>query len=548
MGRARGAVVTPEELSAAAAALGAAVEAGGAQLPRGERSRADAVVAKVEQRTALVGGHTVVALAGATGSGKSSLFNALVGEDVAKVGVLRPTTSTPTAAVWGDEAAGELLDWLGVGTRHHVADDDGGQLGTLDGLVLLDLPDLDSHELANRAEAARVLELVDLFVWVTDPQKYADARLHDDHVRALATHEAVTMAVLNQGDRLSPAEVDSCRVDLARLMALDGVPNAAVLATSATTGVGVDELRQRLANTVAGRTAARTRLAADVRAVAQALAGHVAPEEAEVDDELREELLDALARAAGVPIVVDAVERDYRIEAAGRTGWPFTRWVHRLRARPLRRLRLGDRDIEVTRADVRSVLGRSSLPPPTPAARAAVSLASRRVADRAGHDLPTPWADAVERAAAPTDAELGDSLDRAVVGTSLHARAPVWWRVVEVLQLALALAAVVGLAWLALYVVLGWLQLDTVVPDPPTVGVLPVPFLLLAGGLLLGVLLALVAAWLARIGARRRGGAADARLRGSIAVVADEQVLAPVQRVLDRHAATRTALERAAST
>ena len=393
-----------------------------------------------------------------------------------------------------------------------------------------------------------MLELVDLFVWVTDPQKYADARLHDDHVRALATHEAVTMVVLNQGDRLSPAEVDSCRVDLARLMALDGVPNAAVLATSATSGVGVDELRQRLANTVAGRTAARSRLAADVRAVAEALAAHVAPEEAEVDDELREELLDALARAAGVPIVVDAVERDYRLEAATHTGWPFTRWVHRLRARPLRRLRLGDRDVEVTRADVRSVLGRSSLPPPTPAARAGVSLASRRVADRAGHDLPMPWADAVERAAAPTDAELGDSLDRAVVGTSLHSRAPVWWRVVELLQLTLALAAVVGLAWLALYVVLGWLQLDTVVPDPPTVGVLPVPFLLLAGGLLLGVLLALVAAWLARIGARRRGRAADARLRQSIAVVADEQVLAPVQRVLERHAATRTALERAAAT
>lgn len=548
MGRARGAVVSPEELTAAAAALGAAVEAGGAQLPRGERSRAEAVVTKVEQRTAIVGGHTVVALAGATGSGKSSLFNALVGEAVAKVGVLRPTTSTPTAAVWGDEPAGELLDWLGVGTRHHVADDAGGQLGTLDGLVLLDLPDLDSHELANRAEAARVLELVDLFVWVTDPQKYADARLHDDHVRALATHEAVTIVVLNQGDRLLPAEVDSCRVDLARLMELDGVPNAAVLATSATTGVGVDELRQRLANTVAGRTAARTRLAADVRAVAGTLGTHVAPEEAEVDDEIREELLDALARAAGVPTVVDAVRRDHRLEAATHTGWPFTRWVHRLRSRPLRRLRLGDRDIEVTRADVRSVLGRSSLPPPSPAARAAVSLASRRVADRAGHDLPTPWADAVERAAAPTDAQLGDSLDRAVVGTSLHARAPVWWRVVELLQLALALAAVAGVAWLALYAVLGWLQLDTVVPDPPTVGVLPVPFLLLAGGLLLGVLLALVSAWLARIGARRRGRAVDARLRESIAVVADEEILAPVQRVLDRHAATRAALERAAAT
>ena len=34
--------------------------------------------------------------------------------------------------------------------------------------------------LMNRAEAERGLALVDLCVWVTDPQKYADARLHDD--------------------------------------------------------------------------------------------------------------------------------------------------------------------------------------------------------------------------------------------------------------------------------------------------------------------------------------------------------------------------------
>lgn len=553
MGSARAHVVSAEQLSAASTALATAVEAGGAQLPRGERSRADAVVAKVDARSALVGGHTVVALAGATGSGKSSLFNALVGDDVATVGVRRPTTSRPTAAVWGEEPVGDLLDWLGVGIRHHVPASSaetrppaGGEIGSLDGLVLLDLPDLDSRELANRAEAARVLELVDLFVWVTDPQKYADARLHDDHVAALATHEAVTMAVLNQADRLYPEAVDACRADLVRLMEHDGVQRPTVLAVSALTGYGLPELRQRLANAVAGRTMARARLAADLRASAASLGEHVADGEARVDAAARTELVDALARSAGVPTVVDAVERDYRMEAAGHTGWPFTRWVHRVRARPLRRLRLDGRDVTVTEADVRSVLGRSSLPPPTPAARAGVALATRRVADTAAADLPTPWADAVERAADPSDARLGDALDRAVVGTSLLARSPVWWRVVGGAQLALALAAVAGLVWLGLYAVAGWLQLDRVVPDPPTLGVLPVPFLLLAGGLVLGVLLALVSSWLAGIGARRRGRVMDERLRASVAGVADDELLAPVQRVLDRHAAVREALRRAA--
>src|SRR5699024_7517972 len=109
-----------------------------------------------------------------------------------------------------------------------------------------------------------------------DPQKYADARLHDDHVAALATHEAVTIVVLNQADRLTAAEVQQCRADLVRLMERDGVPRATVLATSVTTGHGVDELRQRLANAVAARTSARSRLAGDVRMAAGALTDHVA--------------------------------------------------------------------------------------------------------------------------------------------------------------------------------------------------------------------------------------------------------------------------------
>ncbi len=546
-GRAHGATVSPERLAAASDALAAAVDAGGRELPATESARAAQVVAKVGQRTGIAGAHTVVALAGATGSGKSSLFNAIVGADVATVGVRRPTTSTPTAAVWGDEPAGELLDWLGVGSRHLVeGEGPGGQLGTLDGLVLLDLPDVDSRESSNRDEAARVLELVDLFVWVTDPQKYADARLHDDHVAALAAHEAVTVVVLNQADRLAAEDVARCRTDLVRLMERDGVPGATVLATSVASGAGLDELRQRLANAVASRATARARLAADVRAVAGSLGGAVADAEPEVDDATRAELLEALARAAGVPTVVDAVVRDYRMEAAARTGWPLSRWVHRLRARPLRRLRLDGRDVRVTESDVRSVLGRSSLPPPTPAARAAVALATRRVADRAGSALPVPWSEAVERAATPAGPEIGDALDQAVVGTSLHARPPVWWRVVGALQSLLAAAALVGLLWLFAYVVAGWLQLDTVVPDVPRVGALPVPFLLLFGGLLLGPLLALLAAWLAAVGARRRGAVMDARLRASIARVADAEVLAPVRLVLERHAATRTALRRAA--
>ena len=87
----------------------------------------------------------------------------------------RPTTSKAMAACWGREVPNDLLDWLQVPTRHVVSGGD----PALDGLVLLDLPDHDSTERAHRDEVDRLVQLVDMFIWVVDPQKYADAALHD---------------------------------------------------------------------------------------------------------------------------------------------------------------------------------------------------------------------------------------------------------------------------------------------------------------------------------------------------------------------------------
>ena len=297
-------------------------------------------MARVGERTSIAGGHTVVALAGATGSGKSSLFNDLVGADVAAVGARRPTTSTPTAAVWGAEPASELLDWLAVGARHHLGAREEPEGLSLDGLVLLDLPDFDSRLLEHRVEADRVLGLVDVFVWVTDPQKYADARLHHDYLAALTGHDVVTVVVLNQADRLTPDGLAACRADLQRLLQADGLDAGEVLVTSARDGSGVVDLQHRISVVVAGRAAAVHRLEGDLRSVAGQLRAEVADTEPRLDERVDADLVDALSRAAGLPVVLAAVERDYRREAWSRTGWPFTRWVRALQPDPLRRLRL----------------------------------------------------------------------------------------------------------------------------------------------------------------------------------------------------------------
>jgi len=551
-GRAKIAVATQEIVRAQAEALDAALAAGGDQLDADDVAAARQIIAKVGQRNALTGDHTVVALAGATGSGKSSLFNAIAGQELAQIGATRPTTSTPSAAVWGDDPAGPLLDWLAVPRRHAVSAPSGEptdeQAGSLDGLVLLDLPDFDSREMSHRREAERVLALCDVFVWVTDPQKYADALLHDEYVKQLTGHSAVMLVVLNQVDRLlSESAVETCRQDLVRLLKLDGVDGVQVLTTSVLTGKDIPELRQRLANAVAGHEAARQRLSADISAVAGRLRRGVAEREASLDAAADDRLIDALSRASGVPVVLGAVDEDYRREALGRTGWIFTRWGRKLRPDPLRRLRLDRVPSQVLEQvdplDVREIVGRSSIPAPSASARSAVKLAALSLTERAADGLPVLWAEAVSDAAAPTDDRLYERLDRVVVTTPLRGNPPMWWRLMGWLQWILGLAAVVGLVWLVVLGVVGWLKLPEI--DTPKIGPFPLPTLLLVGGLVLGWLGAWLARVLARVGARRRRELVGSRLRTAIADVATDQLVVPVREVLDRHRETRESLDTA---
>jgi GTP-binding protein EngB required for normal cell division len=516
-------------------ALVEALDAGGHRLDAQHAAAARRVVARLGERLRLSGDHTVVALAGATGSGKSSLFNALTGLDIATVGARRPTTATATACVWGVEGADALLEWLGVPRRHRVSHESvltSGQ-DDLHGLVLLDLPDHDSTEASHRAEVDRLVELVDVLVWVTDPQKYADAAMHRRYLSRFAGHDAVTVVVLNQGDRLEGDALEACRRDLARLVLADGLTAAPVLVTSATTGAGLGELREVVVEAVGRRTAFTERLVADLRAAAGRLrygVGDLETDPAELEQGTG--LVDALSAAAGVPAVVAAVEGDYERGALAAAGWPFTRWVRRLRPDPLRRLRVGASSGSPSPADgdlARQVATvRSSLPAPTATQRSSVELATRRVADRA--------------AARPPQDDLSDALDQAVVATELDRRRPTWWRAVGAVQVVLALAAVVGLVWLVALAVTGWLRLPE--PSTPRLGPLPWPTLLLLGGALLGLALGALVRTLSRVGARRRGAAVRARLHAAVERVARERVLAPVTVVLADHRATREALER----
>ena len=521
------------------AALTEALEIGGSRLDPAVTDRARMTVRKIGERAALGAGYTVVALAGATGSGKSSLFNALVGAEVSRPGVRRPTTSTATAATWGPGSAAELLDWLGVGARHQVDQSSSPR----DGLVLLDLPDFDSRERSNRAEADRVLRLADVFVWVTDPQKYADAVIHDEYIKALSAHDAKTIVVLNQADRLTGEQVEQTVADLHRLVTGDGVGNVQVMPTSAANGAGVDRLMATLTEVAQSRAAAEARMLSDVRGMAGKLHEGVGDSESTLDERADDRLIDALAKAAGIPVVLDAVQRDYRWQANSRAGWPFTKWLRRLRPDPLKRFGLNRGDGKPEVEDMRAALGRSSLPEASPAQRSAVDLATRDLADRAAEGLPLRWAQEVEQAAVPDHSRLADHLDQAVMETPLRFRKPLWWSVVAVFQWIFALAAVAGLLWLLTLIVLGWLQIHV---ETPAWGPLPYPTILLAAGLLLGLLTTALMRMLASVGARRRRERVRAALHEAIADTARTHIMAPVRHILGEHRRTRDLLDVAA--
>jgi GTP-binding protein EngB required for normal cell division len=528
-------------------ALGEAVELCDRRVDSDVLAEAKRVVDQADRRLALSGSATVVALAGATGSGKSSTFNALSGTTLATVGVRRPTTAHAMATSWGDESAEDLLDWLQIPRRHALPPDPDGA-AALQGLVLLDLPDHDSTELDHRMEVDRLVQLVDMLIWVVDPQKYADAAIHDRYLKPLAKHADVMMIILNQVDKLSNAQREQCLSDLRRLLDAEGLAKVPVIAASAVTGEGIAALREALAKQVAEKQAAARRLAADVSVAAAKLsAASGTAKLTPLGRSSIDQLTRQVAIAAGVPVVTEAVGKAWRLRGGLATGWPVLAWVAKFKPDPLRRLHLDRLGVGRRRKEIDpSQVGRTSLPATSGVQKARVDTAVRALADQASEGLARGWAEEMKRAARSAEDELPDRVDRAIGRTDLdlaqHRR---WWQLIRVVQWVLVATVLVGLGWLTAAFVLAYFHL----PPLPEVTwwELPAPTVLAVGGALAGLLLAGLARIGVEVGARRRTARARQSLHAAIARVTGELVVDPVKTEQARYESARLALERAGS-
>ncbi|MFE7343052.1 GTPase [Streptomyces griseus] len=533
-----------------------------ARLDRDTLAEAGRVLDEAAARQRLSSRHTVIAIAGATGSGKSTLFNALAGAPISDTGLRRPTTSQPIACSWTDGAAG-LLDRLAVPGRLRRRPHPGPAAfdEALQGLVLVDLPDHDSAATEHRDQVDRVLALVDAVIWVVDPEKYADAALHERYLRPLAGHAEVTFVVLNQTDRLPGEAADLVLDDLRRLLDEDGIalgehgePGATVMSLSALTGDGVPELREMVGRFVQDRTAATRRLSADIDAAAARLRPvYVAEGRPGLGERAREEFTDRLAEAVGAAAAGQAAEREWRRNASRACGTPWLRLWRWYENRGLP----GSLDR----------MGQALTPPEEElTARQRVEQAVRIVADDAADGLPGPWAQAVREAAFTGAQGLPEALDElavkagapapskrgggtetgrdAVAGTPLGTPLgsplgsppggrpakpprPKWWPAAVLAQVSMTLLQIFGGLWLVGQII-GVLEPGLVTPA-----------LIMLAGVVGGPLVEWSCAAAIRGPARRYGQDAERRLREAAAGCGRARVLDPVAAELVRYREVR---------
>ena len=500
--------------------LARAAELGAGYLSAEELGGIERVRNLAAERRALSAEHTVVGFFGATGSGKTSLFNAMVGEDLGKASPRRPTTSSPLAAVWHPEGSAELLDWLEVEDRRNRPGDFAPKAGPL---ILLDLPDFDSVELSNRAIATRLAGQVDVLVWVTDPEKYADTVIHDQFIRPHASHSAVTLAVLNKADKLTDADRPTVAASLNGLLRDDGLEKVKVIPTSARTGMGVDQLRSAIAKVAAAHNAANARIEADVKTVTAPWAG--IGELAPVPKSAKKELDSLLVEAAGADRVARATAAAYRKRLGQTTGWLLTSWLLRFRPDPLKRLGLRE-------APDATGVHRTSLPELDTSGRAIANKGVRGYAGAAAAGLPERWANAVADRAESITHSLPEHLDRAMARTKLPAQPSKAWGIIAFFQWLALLAALVGVGWYLLAAFVPGVLTPLLGADlTPEIEGWPYPTLLILGGLLLGIVLGLLTAVFGGfIGAGVKSRTRRA-LRKEIAATSAAEVAQPLEEI-----------------
>ena len=147
----------------------------------------------------------VITLMGGTGVGKSTLLNALAGAPIAQASFTRPTTRDPVV-YYHQSIRSDRLD---PALRHcRLVQHDRESLSQK---ILVDTPDLDSNDLANREKLMAILPVADVVLYVGSQEKYHD-KLGWELFKEQRKRRAFAF-VLNKWDRCVRAGESGLRPD-----------------------------------------------------------------------------------------------------------------------------------------------------------------------------------------------------------------------------------------------------------------------------------------------------------------------------------------------
>ena len=240
------------------------------------RSERQIAVAQLDDhvlpRLANLDAPALIVVGGSTGAGKSTLVNSLIGDEVTKPGVLRPTTRAPVlvcnpaSAHWFSDQRilPDLARVSGPDPSTATGSSSHRELELVihpnvpDELAILDAPDVDSIVTENRELATQLLAAADLWVFVTTAARYADA-VPWDHLRTAAARGISLVLVLN---RVPAGAMDAIRPHLASMLAEHGLGGVHIygieeqpLVEGRIDATAVGELRSWLATLAADSTA-----------------------------------------------------------------------------------------------------------------------------------------------------------------------------------------------------------------------------------------------------------------------------------------------------
>ncbi len=474
---------------------GAAVAA--ADLGLAEQARSAMELAERSgRRLGFPGEVYVLALVGGTGVGKSSVLNALAGEEVSPARALRPTTEQPLA--WVANHAREdlrpLLDWLGV---ERVVGHDRADLSEV---AVLDLPDFDSVRLEHRATVDALLPRIDAVAWVVDPEKYDDERLHV-YLRRLAPHAERMQFVFNKADRLDPRERQLLVDDLRRRLAADGIEGVPIDMVSAVDGSGFEDLRAELNQAADSKAIVAAKLATDVATEVEAIARAAGLEPGTPHSPLlpaKEREGAVAASVEGAMALVDPGGVSHQMQEAvmhrarRQGGSLLARILALLSLITGRKRRKADPAAYLLDWRRRGSLGHVL----NPVRSALVNAAARVPAATRPSLFKTLGADNAET-------EVTRALDRSTRHAASELTVPrsVLWLVVGFVQLLAGAVLLFAIAWY-LIVIFGPGSLEVATIEVPYLGPVPTPLVLIAGSLALSLLLGLVlnthAGWIGR--------------------------------------------------